>query len=336
MAVKDVKKQTQSTSVQAFLEEAPAFDDKQLEQLERAAKSKQAAHLNKIKPSAGQLYLPKQYLSYSQIEMYLRCARQYKFRYVENETQPPGIAMTLGSGAHHACEVTHHHLVDHGEPAPTAQVVDAFSDTFETRAEAIPETAWQVEKADRGSIKDVGVRLVSLYNNKVAPHVRPQVKAGVRGIEKKFKVDVNGIPMVGVIDLIDTNDPAGASEVETQVLKKGGQTVPETLRTAVADLKTKSKAMSQAEVDGSLQLTLYSFVEGVPLVRYDQLLNQKTLRVKRIHSTRTLHDHGWMAEVVTSVANAISLGVFPPCSPTAWVCCAKWCGYYHLCRGKVR
>lgn len=308
-------------------EQLKALEEKQQKRLEK---------LSKDRRSPTRLHLPRKHLSYSQVEMYLRCGRQYEFRYVKDEKDPPGIAMTLGSGAHKACEHTHHHLVDHGEPAPTEQVIDVFSDSFETRADDIPEDAWAAGKADRGSVKDAGVRLVKLYNNKVAPGVRPQIKDGVRGIEKFFEVPINGIPVVGVIDLIDTNDPAGASEVERHILQRGGDDVPEPLRTAVADLKTKAKSMGQSEVDGSLQLTLYSYVEGVPLVRYDQLLNQKTLKVKRIHSLRTRQDHLWMHEIITEVANAISAGIFPPCSPTAWVCSARWCGFYSRCRGKNR
>jgi len=308
----------------------PAFEPTQ-EQLDKVAQ---------IKAPQQKYHLPKDYLSHSQIDMYLRCARQYEFRYVKDEKDPPGIAMVFGSGAHKAVEFTHHHIVDHDKPAPTEQVTEAFSDAFEKRAEAIPTKAWEDEKADRGSLKDAGVRLVQLYNNKVAPSVKPQVKQvngeSVRGIEKRFMVNIAGVDMLGFIDLIDVNDPVGVSDLEQKILHKQGKIVPDAMRTAVVDFKTKTKSLSQGDVDGSFQLTLYSYVEQIPIVRFDQLLNQKVPKVKRVHSGRTVQDHKWMTEIITSVASAISAGIFPPCSPTAWVCGPKWCGYYHQCRGKKR
>lgn len=304
------------------------------EQLARAAAIKGP---KPIKPGNGKvkLNLPKGYLSNSQVEMYLRCAKQYEFRYVKDVKSPPGVAMTLGTGAHHAVEKTHHHLVDHQVPAPTEAVLDAFSDSFESAAEALPEGVWKTE--DKGSIKDMGAKLVTIYNTKFAPLVRPAVaKDGTRGIEKRFSVDIAGIPVIGFIDLIDTNDLNIVSEVERKLLEKNGGQVPLELRTCISDFKTKAKSASESETMGSMQLTLYAYVEGLPMVRYDQLLKQKVPKFKRVYGSRTPQDFAWMKEVYTSVANAISAGVFPPCSPTEWVCSPKWCGMWGRCRGRKR
>jgi len=291
--------------------------------------------LDNIKP-ANHLSLPKGYLSHTQVDMYLRCARQYFFRYVRDHKRPPSAAMALGSGAHKALEGTHHHIVKHGAPAPTEAVLDEFSVSFEEKSEDVPEKAWTEGGSDKGQIKDAGIKLVRLYNEQQAPKVKPQVKDGVPGIEKRFEVKIGGVPMVGVIDLIDVNSTIVLSEIEVKMMAEKGKSVPEFMRTSVSDLKVKAKSMSQGDVDGSLQLTLYSYVEGINSVRYDQLLRQKTPKFKQVSSTRTTSDHLWMQEVVTGVAKAISAGIFPPCDPTSWVCSEKWCGYFHQCRGKKR
>ncbi len=291
--------------------------------------------LDKNKPAGG-FTLPRKHLSHSQIEMYLKCPRQYHFRYVLDEKRPPGVAMTLGSGAHAAVETTHHHIVDHKVPAPVETVLAVFSDRFDKQAEEVPETEWQDEGMDKGTIKDAGVRLVALYNKNFAPLVQPQVHKGVRGIEKRIEVSVAGVPMLGFIDLIDTNADAVMSPEERALLQGHGKDVPEIFRTAVVDFKTKTKSAAQSEIDGSFQLTFYSYAEGISMVRYDQLLRQKKPKVKRMHSQRTRKDYAWMHEIVSSVATAISAGIFPPCAPDSWVCTPKWCGFWGMCRGKVR
>jgi len=291
--------------------------------------------LERNKPPGG-FKLPRGYLSPSQITMYLKCPRQYYFRYIRDDKRPPGVAMTLGTGTHAAAEKTHHHIVDHQVPAPIEELLEAFSDKFEKGAADVPKEEWKEEGNAKGLVKDMGVRLVTIYNRDFAPIVQPQVLKGVRGIEQKVEVSIAGVPMLGFIDLIDTNADAIMTAEERALLQGQGTDVPAVFRTAVADLKTKQKSTAQGEIDGSLQLTFYSYATGIGLVRFDQLLKQKKPKVKRIHSQRTKQDHAWLSEIVSSVAKAITAGIFPPCDPTSWACTPKWCGYYHLCRGKHR
>lgn len=310
------------------------------EMLERAAKL--------VPPSQG-FKLPKGRMSHTQVEMYLRCPRQYWFRYVKGESRPPGVAMVLGSGTHKAVETTHHHIVDHGVPAPDEMLMDAFSDRFEEQAADVEATEWTGNQ-DKGKVKDQGVKLVKIYNQKFAPKVQPQVKlvplkaadggvvnTEVRGIEKKFEVTIAGVPMLGYIDLIDTNDATLTySDTELKMLTKRGHQVPEEMRTVVTDFKTRGRSISKDEIDSSLQLTLYSYVEKVTLVRYDQLLKTKTPKVARAHSTRGQRDYLWLKEILHSVAQAITAGIFPPCDPTSWICSDRWCGFWYQCRGASR
>lgn len=288
--------------------------------------------LDKAKPNGG-YQLPLGYLSHSQINMYQTCPRQYYWRYVRDQKRPPGIALSLGSSAHKALETTHNYLLDYQRVAPLEEVLTVFSDTFDKHAKEIPQTEWQNENTDKGVVKDTGVRLLSIYNTRVAPQVRPQLRNGIRGIEKKFETRIADVPVLGYIDLIDENTDSIVSASERELLENCGRTIPTSLETSVVDFKFKSKTMSQSEVDGSLQLTLYAWVENIPLVRFDQFLKQKTPRFKRLASRRTPKQYVWMHEVINGVARAISAGIFPPCDPTSWACSPRWCGFYHFCRG---
>lgn len=290
--------------------------------------------LEKNKPPSG-FNLPQGHLSHSQIEMYLRCPKQYYYRYIRDIARPPGISLVLGTGTHKALETTHHHIVDYATPAPIEIVLSIFSDSFDKNAEEVPKEDWKEEEGNtKGGVKDAGLKLVSLYNKDFAPKVKPQIKENIRGIEKKVTVNVAGVPMVGYIDLIDTNDDTIMSHEEQTLLYDNAKGTPEILRTSIVDFKTKAKSVSQAEIDGSFQLTFYSFATGVNNVRYDQLLRQKKPKIKRMHSIRKTNDYKWMLEIVSNVAKAISSGIFPPCAPDNWACTPKWCGFWGLCRGK--
>lgn len=302
--------------------DSPIIDDSVLEKLE------------KNKPPSG-FNLPQGHLSHSQIEMYLRCPRQYYHRYVREISRPPGISLILGTGTHKALETTHHHIVDYATPAPIEMVLATFSDSFDQNAKEVPETEWKEDEGNtKGGVKDAGLKLVSLYNRDFAPKVKPQVKNDVRGIERKITTNVAGVPMVGYIDLIDTNDDAVMTHEEQTLLRDNSKSVPEALRTSVVDFKTKAKSVSQAEIDGSFQLTFYSYATQITNVRYDQLLRQKRPKIKRMRSMRKKGDYKWMCEIVSSVARAISSGIFPPCAPDNWACTPNWCGFWGLCRGK--
>lgn len=302
--------------------DSPIIDDVTLEKLE------------KNRPSNG-FNLPQGHLSHSQIEMYLRCPKQYYHRYIRDIARPPGISLVLGTGTHKALETTHHHIVDYSTPAPIEMVLSTFSDSFDQNAKEVPETEWREDEGNtKGSVKDAGLKLVSLYNRDFAPKVKPQVKDDIRGIERKITSNIAGVPMVGYIDLIDTNDDAIMSHEEQALLRSDFKSVPEALRTSVVDFKTKAKSVSQAEIDGSFQLTFYSYATGIGSVRYDQLLRQKKPKIKRMYSTRKSDDFRWVCEIISNVARAISSGIFPPCAPDNWACTPKWCGFWRQCRGK--
>lgn len=280
--------------------------------------------------SASHLVLPRGYLSISQVNMYLRCAKQYEFRYVHNEKDPPSAPMIAGTCGHNALELTHHHIVNEGVPAETEEVAARFSDLWEEKKSDVVN--WK--DADAGKIKDVGIHLVKLYNEQEAPGVHPQVdKDGKRGIEKRFDITVAGVPMMGFIDLIEDRVSI-LSDAERELFERKGVRVDLGTHPAVIDFKFKSKSMSQSDADSALQLTLYSLATQIPSVRFDQLISTKKPKIRKMVSVRSRADHLWLAEITKEVAKAITAGVFPPCEPSSWICSKKWCGYWDKCRGR--
>lgn len=86
------------------------------------------------------------YLSPTQIGMYQRCPRQYKYRYLDGLKEPPVLAMIEG-GTHHVCfEVNNNHKIKTGEDKQSSEMIEMFADTFHDRSKAIGD--WQGEEED--------------------------------------------------------------------------------------------------------------------------------------------------------------------------------------------
>lgn len=266
----------------------------------------------------GDANLPnKEYFSHSQFAMYMRCARQFEYRYILGIRQPPGIAMTQGSVIHAGAEKTHRHTIDHGKPLPLNEAEAVVSDTFDRMKDHIED--WGEEKPDR--VKQATLHHFRVYHAQSTPLLRP------KAVEEPFAVKVGTVPMVGFIDLIDEV----MVDREGDVLAKGeGPLVTE----VVADLKFTGRKWQDSKLRHDTQLTLYAHVKGIPRVRIDFLLDQKSgTRYVQERSLRTPRDAKNFEEDLEEVVGLIKKGVFPRCDPTSWVCTPRFCGYYERCRG---
>ena len=258
--------------------------------------------------------LPAGYLSVTQIGTFIRCPKQYEFRYVKGIISPPQARIAEGSAMHKALEVGHQERMVSGTTAPLDVLMDAHNDAWKNQKQRIE--VWDEESPEALILKRARVFLQE-YHKYFLPHIDPI------GVEKRFWALVeDNIPVLGYIDLIalDSNP------------KLRNQNEPEQ---EVVDYKVVAKTISKNEVDGNLQLTMYSHATGIPRVRFDMFVKTKTPAVKSLGSIRTSQDWKWAQRVFSDIGHAISKGVFPPTLPTEWSCTKKWCGYWHLCRGGI-
>jgi len=272
----------------------------------------------KVPENFKDLKLPGQgYFSHSQYNMYKRCPRQYMYRYILNIRQPPGIAMTQGSVLHVGAEKTHQHTLDYGKPLPLEQGESIVSDEFELRKDQIVD--W--EDVAPGVIKDAILAHYKVYYTQAVPLIRPKT------VEEAFAVNIGNVPVIGFIDLVDEI----LLERDKDILVPGeGPLVTE----IVSDLKFTGRKWAPKKLRKDTQLTLYAHVKGLPRVRVDFLLNQKTgPKYTQERSTRTPQDAKLLIEDFEETADLIKRGIFPRCHPTDWCCDSKFCGYYERCRG---
>jgi len=260
-----------------------------------------------------EITLPSIHLSVSQLGTYARCPRQYEFRYIKGVISPPQARMAEGTAVHRALEVGHRERQDTGSTAPLSVLLDAHNDAWKNARADI--TKWDDDYDSEDTVVKRGQTFLTKYHKHFLPRLKPV------GIEKRFWVSLgaSNIPVLGYIDLLTEYADADTGEVNGEI--------------EVVDYKVIARTKSRAEVDGDLQLTLYSGAAHTQRVRFDMFVKTKDPSITTLRSLRTPKDWKWAEQVFTGVAEAIAKGAFPPCLPTNWTCTKDWCGYWHLCRG---
>jgi CRISPR/Cas system-associated exonuclease Cas4 (RecB family) len=249
----------------------------------------------------------KKYLSFSQINMYLKCPRQYEYRYIKGIKKPPSGALVLGTVWHSTVEENYKQKIETKDDLPLDHMQDFFADSWEAKLEE-EEIDF---KSSPATLKDTGISVVGAHHTNIAPLVNPVL------VEEKFRVSLGDnfpFDLLGFWDVIDD---------------KG----------VVIDNKSYSKAKNQDDINKDLQLTAYSLAYRLVTgkiekgLRIDSVIKNKKPRTVQISTTRTNEDCKWFLGLIEGVAQGIVKEVFPP-NPLGWWCSSKWCGFWETCKFK--
>ena len=151
-------------------------------------------------------------ISNSQLGQWIRCPRQWEFRYVKGLKVPPGGAAVQGTAYHGGLKENFKYKIHTGVDMPLADVQDAFNThwTAETTnpreetdddvdAEPISDKVVLWDDKNPGELKDEGLRLLQLYHTSIAPSVKPVA------VEKKSEIKIGDTLLLGYID-VEEND----------------------------------------------------------------------------------------------------------------------------------
>lgn len=252
--------------------------------------------------SEPRLYSP------SQISMYLKCGKQWRFRYIDGLILPPGAALTVGKSVDHAVSKNLAQKVASKEDLKLGDVLDHFSTEFDKEAVV---TDWTGE--DKGEQKDVGAQLVAVHHSQVAPTIVPEA------VQEMFVIDTDaGYSLRGVIDTVEANG-------------------------TISDTKTSSRAYDEGAVSRNLQSAAYTWAyktlrqKDPKGFRFD-VLKKPTKRTaasyQKVEGQVQDADIEWLFQNINEAHKAISAGIEMPAPDGAWWCSKDWCGYWHLCKGR--
>ncbi len=269
-----------------------------------------------VAPTASTALVPepakRPHVSPTQIELIAKCPEAYRRRYIEGEIIPPGIAALKGTGVHAGAAHNFTQKIETFTDLPKAEIAEAAVTAYE----AATHDSYQLTDEERArgkkivlaEAKDQIALLAEIHAEQQAPDYQP------RFVEQRVTIPLPGAShdLLGIIDLTDDQD-------------------------RVTDFKTAGKKKPQEDADGSVQLTVYAAAHKVLTgvlpkeVRLDVLTTTKSPARQVLRSSRDMVDFGSLAARINTMLKLIDAGIFPPTTPGAWWCGAKWCGYYSTC-----
>lgn len=268
------------------------------------------------------------HFSYSQMNMYQRCPKQYEYRYIKGMKVPPNINMNSGKAIHEAFEYNALWKMRSKEDMPMQDLLDLSSTSHD-------KFMGQVEDLDKkaaGVNKDENQGIVALYRRTQAPSITPIAAEHAFRIELPDDDGGNYLPVIGVIDSI--------SEVpDDRPGPPGGRVI------ALEDYKRVSRKKQQSEADLSPQLTLYDYAttltigHPVDVIGFRQLGFLKkdgpySIPIYRQPQTMEARENRWrrVLNQMKGVQKAIKDENFVPVD-NPQIC--GWCGYKEICQNKA-
>lgn len=250
----------------------------------------------------------KRHLSFTQLNMFLRCPRQYEYRYIRGLKVPPSGAMVQSRVWHQTVELNYRQKIQSDRDLALGEMQEFFAAQFDV-ALAAEEVAFEPGEKP-GTLKDQGTAIVAAHHKTIAPEVRPLL------VEERFTVDLGEdfpFDLVGVWDLVERDG-------------------------TIADNKAYGKTPRQEDLDKNLQFTAYALGfratrgEIEPGLRMDAIVKTKNPKAVQLHTRRTNDNCRWLLRLIEQVGTAIDSGIFYP-NPNGWHCSPRFCGYWGLCMG---
>jgi len=256
------------------------------------------------------------YLSISQINTYMRCPMQWKFRYIDGLIKPPNFNLVIGSAVHKGIETNFEQKIKSKEDLAIDVIKDAYSDEFEKRKVEIED---KEEKTKEGKSKDLGYKLSELHHQELAPRIQPNY------VEKEFYFK---IPKTEIKD----NKINKIIEIDIPWAFKGYIDLIDDLH-YVIDNKTSGRKYSDDSADESLQLIGYSYAYKQEFgqlpqgIRYDVLIKTKIPVTQQVYGKINQDKINQFLLSTFNIYKAITSGIFYPRKGTD----CSWCGYKEEC-----
>jgi putative RecB family exonuclease len=245
------------------------------------------------------------HVSFSQIDLYLRCPMKYKFTYVDRvEPEFVPAALAFGSGIHGAVAFLLRG-VQEGKAPRLDEVQGYFESYWALETQHRPVRFG--EKDTKESLLDLARRMLEVF------HAKREPGAEVVAVEQPFDVPLIDLDtgeildraLIGTLDLVE-RDAEG--------------------RIVVVDLKTAARKYDNLQVDASLQLSVYSYATSMNglgdqedlRLRFDVLTKTKQPELYRYWTQRDRAASVRLFRLVGEVVYAIEAGVFHP-NP-GWQC----------------
>lgn len=242
------------------------------------------------------------HISVSQVKTWLRCPRQWAYRYISGYKDPPSWAMVGGSAMDETLNLHHNRRIAGEEKHPVSYLQDYFRETITKLGAAVEG------ESELAPTIDDGTRLLPVYMNKYDPHCDPVA------VQKEVHLTIRGQDFVGYIDLI-RKTPSG---------------------NIVSDHKFVGRQPDARVAASSLQLRAYAQAERTRHVEIVSLVRRKrdpdVVVTPHFISEEDMMDFG---RSVSYAQNGMARREFAMADPgNTMVCSPTQCGFWKYCRGR--
>lgn len=280
-------------------------------------------------------FLPRGYLSPSQVTTFLKCPHSWELAYVQRKPRKTVARMFQGIFVHEGVEAVLKERLASGVLPSLEMATDAFSDAFENGKKHIED--WEGD--DEGFVKDIGVKCTKAYYDEAAPDSTPIV------VEKTVTTVIksaDGKVRLPVLGRLDSEQVQAHTEQEYQDIREklasGGKIEDIRKPLRLHDLKVVTDKWSEGDLENDLQFITYAGIEHIPDVQVDQVVKGRAkvprVRYEKLTGVVTPKQVEHVRNVMEGVGRSIALGHFPMTDPSNWWCSAKWCSMWAHCRGK--
>ena len=245
------------------------------------------------------------------------CGEAYRRRHVAGERDLAGTAALRGRAVHYGAQINHTQKVVSGKDLPKSQILEATAAGFN---DSKAQDGFRLTREEMGvGVKptlartlDGAVRLAGLYADELAPGLQPLY------VEKDIAFELR----------------PGADTV----VRFGGRLDLADRGRVIHDLKTSGRRKSQADVDDSLQGSIYWLLyrtltgEDPTAFVMDVLVDaDKGPFLQKLGTQRTSRDIAVLIHRVNAMIRSIQTGVFTPAAVGSWKCSEKFCSYWETC-----
>ena len=262
---------------------------------------------------------PDFYLSHTQLNMMLRCPKQYQFRYVDGRRVPPSGALVFGKAFDVTTSVDYEVRREAGEGLPQEAVLDLFSDSFD-RGAGEEDIRWGDE--DPGAMKDEGVVLVGNYTSEVSPTVQPKL------VQHEGKFRLGAVEMKVVIDLVDQQNTV------IDIKTAGRKWSDAAARIQHIPYLWYLSRLTKGARPWEMQFLYHVNVRSAARQRLAGRGHAEMVQI--LPAVLSKAGFGLYYEQLFTVAKQIKAGLFPPRTAASgnYLCSEKFCGYWSLCAGR--
>lgn len=247
-------------------------------------------------------------ISYSQISTFLKCPRQYRYKYIEKLPQKPSIVPMQSQAWHAVVEKNYIFKMRSKRDLPLKRMLELYK--YELKKMLVYAGGW--EKVDHGkflTFEEVmlqGLDITEKHHKLLAPKIKPL------GTEVKFQVQFNKeVDIIGVWDLLEKD--------------------------TVADNKAFGRTPNQDDFDKDIQFTLYAWAyekmyKKIPQLRMDCMVKNKEVKAVQLWTKRNKRSLKWFEGMVEDVVAAMKGGGYFP-NTNGWHCNQLYCSFWDNCMG---